>query len=324
MDNFKKLIKEALTPDFLKESVNEVIEWRGKPIEMGDKFTDDDGDTFTVIEVSDGKITLQDDDGIKTTFPDDFGSHPDIRARAKFGDWFDIEESVNEGKFYPSTLIGSIESQEDIDIFDNDPFIQGMYKQGRIRVDQLDTSYKDEWELYIDKTDTEVIEFLKKNYPQHLQIDSYLAGELAGPINEEEGWHRQKKYTMDEVKREIDITIHQGEALLKYQMGFYGEIGEYEAWESLKEDLIELHQQSVVGNIEGFTSWIKNQDKNELPNMSSGSFMTGLLDIDGILGALNFEEEGEDGEDLYSDEEWTEAVNYWKPLAQKLKNVKYD
>ena len=107
-------------------------------------------------------------------------------------------------------------------------------------------------------------------------------------------------------------------------MGIYGEVGEYEAWESLKEDLIELHQQSVVGNIEGFTKWIENQDENELPNMSSGSFMTGLIDIDGILGALNFEEEGEDGEDLYSDEEWTEAVNYWKPLAQKLKNAKYD
>ena len=181
MDNFKKLIKEALTPDFLKESVNEVIEWRGKPIEMGDKFTDDDGDTFTVIEVSDDKITLLDDDGIKTTFPDDFGSHPDIRARAKFGDWFDIKESVNE----------------------------------------------------------------------------------------EEGWHRQKKYTMDEVKREIDITIHQGEALLKYQMGIYGEVGEYEAWESLKEDLIELHQQSLAGNVEGFINFVDGNDGNGGPGGSA-------------------------------------------------------
>ena len=93
-------------------------------------------------------------------------------------------ESVNEGKFYPSTRIGSITNQRDIDEFDKDSFVQKMYKQQRIRVDELDTSYSDEWQIFIDKKDKEVIAFLKKNYPQYLQIDSYLAKQLAESVNE--------------------------------------------------------------------------------------------------------------------------------------------
>ena len=143
-------------------------------------------------------------------------------------------------------------------------------------------------------------------------------------LKEQEEWHPQKKYSMDEVKREIDLAVQLGEALLKYQMGDYGEIGEYEAWESLKEDLIELHQQSLVSNIEGFANFVDGNDGNKLPNRSSGSFMTALLDIDGLLGALNFEEQDHKGYDLYSQEEWDEAVNYWTSKTQKLNNPKYD
>ena len=143
-------------------------------------------------------------------------------------------------------------------------------------------------------------------------------------LKEQEEWHPQKKYSMDEVKREIDLAVQLGEALLKYQMGDYGEIGEYEAWESLKEDLIELHQQSLVSNIEGFEKFVDGNDGNQLPNRSSGSFMTALLDIDGLLAALNFEEHDHKGYDLYSQEEWDEAVNYWRANVQKLNNPKYD
>tara|TARA_Y100000385_G_C12744437_1_gene488209 strand:+ start:47 stop:361 length:315 start_codon:yes stop_codon:yes gene_type:complete len=91
----------------------------------------------------------------------------------------EIRSVLNEGKFYPSTRIGSITNQEDIDKFDKDLFVQKMYKQERISVHELDTSYSDEWQIFIDKKDKEVVEFLKNNYPQHLQIDSYLAKQLA-------------------------------------------------------------------------------------------------------------------------------------------------
>lgn len=98
--------------------------------------------------------------------------------------WFDAQnESVNES-FYPSTRIGAIRNQKDLDKFDNDPFIQRMYKQDRIMIEELDTSYDDEWQIFIDKKDKEVIKFLKKNYSKHLQIDNYLAKQLAESVNE--------------------------------------------------------------------------------------------------------------------------------------------
>jgi hypothetical protein len=110
-------------------------------------------------------------------------------------------ESVNEGKFYPSTRIGSITNQRDIDEFDKDSFVQKMYKQQRIRVDELDTSYSDEWQIFIDKKDKEVIAFLKKNYPQYLQIDSYLAKQLTESVNEAAKKKKKKDPPIGKPKR---------------------------------------------------------------------------------------------------------------------------
>lgn len=124
---------------------------------------------------------------------------------------------------------------------------------------------------------------------------------------------------LETIKREIDLTVQQGEALLKYQSGDYGEIGEHEAWESLKEDLIELHEQSTVGNINGFfNDFVERQYKNDLPNRSSGSFMTALLDIDGLLGALGLEDESVP-EEIYED-----AVKYYTEKVQKTNNPKFN
>ena len=52
--------------------------------------------------------------------------------------------------------------------------------------------------------------------------------------------------------------------------------------------------------------------------------MTALLDIDGLLSALNFEEYDHKGYDLYSQEEWDEASNYWTLKTANLRNTKYD
>ena len=110
------------------------------------------------------------------------GEFQDAINSAPF-EW-EVDESLVNEAFYPSTQIGSITNQKDIDKFDKDSFVQKMYKQGRIRVDELDISYDDEWQIFIDKKDKEVIKFLKKNYPQHLQIDAYLANQLAESVNE--------------------------------------------------------------------------------------------------------------------------------------------
>ena len=108
-----------------------------------------------------------------------------------------LNESVNEGKYYPSTQIGSVTNKKDMHIFYNDPFIQKMYKQNRISTQELDTSYKDEWLIFIDKKDKEVITFLKKNYPGHLQIDSYLAKQLPESVVNEEKDQTNDKSKID-------------------------------------------------------------------------------------------------------------------------------
>jgi hypothetical protein len=75
----------------IKESVNEAIKSKGKPIKKGDKFYDTYGDAFTVAKVASNKIELKGDDGVKT-FPDDF-DNPD------FDVWF-VKESVKENETY--------------------------------------------------------------------------------------------------------------------------------------------------------------------------------------------------------------------------------
>lgn len=41
-------------------------------IKKGNKFQDDEGGIFTVTKTTSDKIELKDEDGIRTTFPNDF------------------------------------------------------------------------------------------------------------------------------------------------------------------------------------------------------------------------------------------------------------
>ena len=64
-------------------------------INIGDKFEDEEGDVFTVVDVfvpefttDVESITLEDSDGIPTTYPDDFDD-------GEFFDWFSpIDDST--------------------------------------------------------------------------------------------------------------------------------------------------------------------------------------------------------------------------------------
>ena len=73
-----------------------------------------------------------------------------------------------------------------------------------------------------------------------------------------------------------------------------------------------MQERSIIdrSTISFFIDWVKNQEWNKLPNLSSGSFFTGLTDIDGLLSAMNFESEDENGEELYTDEEYEVAQKY--------------
>ena len=116
-----------------------------------------------------------------------------------------------------------------------------------------------------------------------------------------------KKYSEKEWKYELDLNVLMAAKLIDYQAK-----GNANAvWEDLVADLIHLQKKSKIPTqMKFFIDWVKSQKTNGLPNLSSGSFFTGLTDIDGLLSAMNFEEEDENGEELYTDEELEEAVEY--------------
>ena len=117
-----------------------------------------------------------------------------------------------------------------------------------------------------------------------------------------------KKYSEKEWKYELDLNVRMAARLIDHQAK-----GNANAvWEDLVADLIYLQKKSKIPTqMKFFIDWVKSQEDNKLPNLSSGSFFTGLTDIDGLLSAMNFEEYSkETGEDLYTDEEYDKAQKY--------------
>ena len=138
----------------------------------------------------------------------------------------------------------------------------------------------------------------------------YLAENKLTEANEDPN---QRKYSWEEVKHELELNALMAARLIAHQAK-----GNAEAvWEDLVADLMEMARRSKIPTQFDFLEdWYKSQKNNELPNSSSGSFFTGLTDIDGLLSAMNFEEElefdGESDEDLYlyTDEEYDTAQKY--------------
>ena len=114
-----------------------------------------------------------------------------------------------------------------------------------------------------------------------------------------------KKYSEKEWKYELDLNVEMATRLIDHQANGG-------SWEDLTTDLIAMQERSIIdrSTISFFIDWVKNQEWNKLPNSSSGSFFTGLTDIDGLLSAMNFESEDENGEELYTDEEYEVAQKY--------------
>ena len=117
-----------------------------------------------------------------------------------------------------------------------------------------------------------------------------------------------KKYTEEEWKYELDLNVEMAKELLAYQRTPPSK----RVWEDLAFDLLQLQKKTnIPTSFSFFEEWVESQKVNELPNGSSGSFFTGLTDIDGLLSAMNFEEyDKKTGEDLYTDEEYDKAQKY--------------
>ena len=160
-------------------------------------------------------------------------------------------------------------------------------------------------QIHIDKgvlTREEAMEALAVLQGQDIEDyeDTFLA---EGRLLKED--YTQKKYTEEEWKRELDLNVEMAARLIDYQANGG-------SWQDLMTDLIAMQKRSIItgSDIKFFIEWIESQEDNKLPNMSSGSFFTGLTDVDGLLSAMNFENEDENGEELYTDEEYEAAQKY--------------
>ena len=147
---------------------------------------------------------------------------------------------------------------------------------------------------------------------EDFNLKEYLAENKLLEVNEDPN---KKKYTEEEWKYELDLNAKMAKRLIAHQA-----MGNADAvWEDLVADLVAMQKQSrIPTNIEFFKDYIKSQKNNELPNSSSGSFFTGLTDIDGLLSAMNFEEYDEEtDEELYTDEEYDKAVAYHNMIIKQ-------
>ena len=148
-------------------------------------------------------------------------------------------------------------------------------------------------------------------------LRKYLGENKLTEVNEDPN---QKKYSWEEVKHELELNALMAARLIAHQ----AKGREHAVWEDLVADLMTMARRSKIPTQFDFLEdYYKSQKNNELPNSSSGSFFTGLTDIDGLLSAMNFEEElefdGESDEDLYlyTDEEYDKAVAYHNAILSQ-------
>ena len=123
-----------------------------------------------------------------------------------------------------------------------------------------------------------------------------------------------KKYTWEEVKYELDLNVEMARVLIAHQ----AKSKEYAIWEDLVAELKQINNKSKISqHFDWWEEWVQSNKNNKLPNSSSGSFFTGLTDLDGLLTAMNF-----DIENVYSDDFYTKVENYYdRTLNQEVPDM---
>lgn len=91
----------------------------------------------------------------------------------------------------------------------------------------------------------------------------------------------EMEYTKGFIKRvathEANIAIEQAQLLLKYQA--LDKINTVHFF----NDMQRIVEKSSILWVDQTMEWIKTQQTNTLPNLSSGSFLTALTDVDGLM-----------------------------------------
>ena len=113
--------------------------------------------------------------------------------------------------------------------------------------------------------------------------------------------------------REIDLMIDMGHELLKYQSGSY----DNEGWDNPAAVFVDVlttmqEDSSIKGYEEAFKEFVENNMDNNLPNQSSGSFLNALIDLDGLLSTLGYED------DKFTDEQYDAASEYYESRRREL------
>ena len=121
-------------------------------------------------------------------------------------------------------------------------------------------------------------------------------------------------------KQEIDIMIAMGQELLKFQEGKYEYSIKPQA--ELRKKLLALQSQSSIqGYEDAFAKFVDNNlginylrggTAISLPNESSGSFLNALIDLDGLLSSLGYED------DEFSDVQYDAASEYYESRRREL------
>ena len=113
--------------------------------------------------------------------------------------------------------------------------------------------------------------------------------------------------------REIDLMIDMGHELLKYQSGGY----DNEGWDNPEAVFVKVlttmqEDSSIKGYEEAFKEFVENNMDNNLPNQNSGSFLNALIDLDGLLSTLGYED------DKFTDEQYDAASEYYESRRREL------
>ena len=113
--------------------------------------------------------------------------------------------------------------------------------------------------------------------------------------------------------REIDIMIDMGHELLKYQSGTYDNEG-WDNPEAVFVDVLTTMQEdsSIKGYEKAFKEFVENNMDNNLPNKCSGSFLNTLIDLDGLLLTLGYED------DKFTEEQYDAASEYYESRRREL------
>lgn len=122
------------------------------------------------------------------------------------------------------------------------------------------------------------------------------------------------------IENEIDISFEIAQHWYTYQnlsvKKGYEEIAKIQFLRCVKIEI----EKSLFIQKDWYLEWLEGQFENDLPNVSSGSTMTALLDVDGVFNTFEeaISEIGDDDDDTV-EELYTLTCNYQRELLGNLR-----